>query len=46
LDNFSEVGGVDKMLVRLNPKDYETNLTVPNDVITEGEGASPEVQVH
>jgi hypothetical protein len=40
LDYFSEVIEVIKMLVRLTPKDYETDLTVPDDLITEAAGAA------
>ena len=42
LDYFSEVGEVIKMLVRLTPKDYETELTIPNDLIVEAAGAAAE----
>jgi hypothetical protein len=31
------------MLVRLTQKDNEAGVTVPNNIITEGEGAEPDV---
>ena len=43
LDYFSEVGEVIKMLVKLTPKDYETDLTIPDDIILEAEGANADV---
>jgi hypothetical protein len=39
-DYFSEVSEDIKMLVKLTPEDYETDLTVMDNLITEAEGAA------
>ncbi len=38
LDYFSEVSQVCKVLIKLTPKDYVTDLTFPVDIIIEGRG--------